>query len=352
MLPPPEPAPRASPYSTEAYAEELVVVPNGAVRLAGTLSVPRGVHRPPAVVLVSGSGPQDRDETVATIPIFRIVAEALARHGLAVLRMDKRGTGESTGTFKAATTADFASDAQAGIAFLRSSDRFGRVGILGHSEGGYIAPLVASHDREVAFAILLAPPTVSFEQVMLDQIEFIGEADGHPVARAVLDLNRLVYDGIRQGNLADLEKQPPPPGVSAEVWHKGLAEAGQAGPAEEWLLRYDPAPALESMRCPTLALFGALDLQVLPSTNVPALERLARARHEVTVQVIPGLNHLFQRASTGSPSEYGSLAKIVDPTMLDALTTWVDRHVVRLDALVTAAPRVWGPQPGRGPLRP
>jgi pimeloyl-ACP methyl ester carboxylesterase len=309
----------------DAYSEHFVAVENGTVHLAGTLTVPKGAAHPPAVFMVTGSGPQDRDETVMGVHIFAVLADALARHGVAVLRVDDRGVAESTGDFHASTTADFAADAEASLAFLRSRGTFGPVGILGHSEGGLIAPLVALSDRTVAFEILVAPPTTPFEQVLLEQSELIGRANGHPPSGTEITLQKQIFDAIRAGTLPALAHQSPPAGVAEADYRRAMSEASL--PWFQWLVRYDPAPALDKLACPTLALFGSLDLQVPPKSNVPPLERLAQQQRDVEIKVLPGLNHLLQKAQTGSPSEYEKLEKTVNPAALAALTDWVDRKL-------------------------
>jgi uncharacterized protein len=312
--------------ANEVYTEEFVTVTNGAVALAGTLTLPRGVAHPPIAIFITGSGPQDRDETVFDFPIFAQVSDLLARRGVASLRMDDRGQGRSTDTFKGSTTADFASDIEAAVAFVRGRNQFGSVGLLGHSEGGIIAPLVASRDPKIAFLILLAPPTVGFEQVIIEQKALIGRAEGEPVDPAVEALDRRLFAALRDGTIDSLKLEPPPNGMPAEAFQRAITQMAQ--PWFQWLTRYDPAPALSAIHCPTLALFGDLDLQVPPSTNAAPLSALA-SRAPVTVTRLPGLNHLFQAAKTGAPSEYGGLPKALDSTFVAALGGWAETHLAR-----------------------
>jgi dienelactone hydrolase len=311
---------------------EVAIDSTGGARLAGTLTLPAGSTRPPVVVLVTGSGPQDRDECVFGVRPFRQLADHLARHGIASLRYDDRGTASSTGRFAGATPDDFADDARAAVDFLasrRDVDTHG-IGILGHSEGGIIAPLVATRDPAVAFIVLWAAPGQTMETVDLAQTERILRADGAPadvIARRVADERATIaalkasHDddsfaaalraSARDRNIRDIDAW-----VAAQMRQN-------AGAWLRWYVGYDPAITLAKVRCPVLALGGSLDSQVPAHDNLEAIRAALGHNPHATASELPGLNHLFQRATTGGPSKYASLPAVMDPTVLDATARWI-----------------------------
>jgi uncharacterized protein len=352
LLPRPQHPEPPFPYGVEEVRFEN---PEAGIRLAGTLTLPPGEGPWPAVVLVTGSGPQDRDETILGHKPFLVIADHLTRAGIAVLRYDDRGVAESEGDFEAGTTFDFAGDAAAAVAFLREHaavDR-DRVGIIGHSEGGLIAPLVATGragsivpPEAVAFVVLLAGPGESGGAVLLQQAEAISRAMGMPNdgVDQLLDFQRNMQAILRDEEDADarraalealleqvLDGMEPEarveqgiPAGQEEAW----AEAQLSMMASPWFrtfLLLDPRPALEALDVPVLGLFGELDLQVLPEPNRRAMaEALDRApTRDVTLRVFPGLNHLFQTAETGAPSEYASIEETFAPAALDAIRDWI-----------------------------
>jgi len=321
------------------YAQEEVQIPSGAVTLAGTLSRPRGPGPFPAAVFVSGSGAQNRDENVLGFKPFAILADRLARDGIAVLRCDDRGFGKSTGNFASATSRDFADDLRAGVRFLgarKDIDRR-RIGALGHSEGGLIAPMVAAGSDSLAFLVLLGAPGIRGDSVMFDQAERIQRTMGWTdSARA---LNRTAqerafaaaatdrgWDEARTAAAAVLRFMGPS-WVSDSVVTATIDEEMEKmkSPWMKSFLFHDPAPVLQKVRCPVLALFGANDLQVAPEANAAPLERALRkgGNRDVTVRVIPRANHVFQETDDGSPLLYGTLKKEFVPGFLDTVSTWV-----------------------------
>lgn len=298
--------------------------PTPHVRLAGTLLVPNGDGPFPAVLLITGSGPQDRDESLMGHKPFWVLADALARRGIAVLRVDDRGVAASTGDFSTATSADFAEDVEAGLAWLRMRKEIdsARVGLLGHSEGGLIAPLVASRTK-VAFIVLLAGPGVPGDEVILTQGDRLAELAGKSAAA-----RKKIHNNQRR--LFDLIKAEPDPAALKEKARPLIAAAIDDLPAEEraapgdpsrriealvaqtsspWLryfVTHDPRPVLSKVRCPVLALGGGKDLQVVAKKNLAAIRAALKAggNRDVTIRELPGLNHLFQTAQTGSPSPF------------------------------------------------
>lgn len=316
------------PFDYEAVDVEI---PNDAAgtRLAGTLTIPKGEERRPALLLVAGSGPQDRDGTILGHKPFWVIADHLARHGIAVLRVDDRGVGRSTGDFATATTADFIGDATASVRFLRAHPRIDprRVGILGHSEGALVAPAVAVASEGVAFVALFGAPGLPGADILVQQGQDIARAAGVPadeVARAGA-LQREMIDAVLAGEDASamrarLERQPgiDPASIDGQL-------AALASPWFKHFLAYDPRPVLRKLKVPTLVVIGELDLQVSAATNVPAITKALRAakNRNVTVHRLAGLNHLLQHTKTGLPGEYETLEETLAPEVLTLLTDWV-----------------------------
>jgi pimeloyl-ACP methyl ester carboxylesterase len=330
----------AKPFSLERtdrvrppYAElEVAIESAHHVTLAGTLTVPDGVPRAPAVVLVTGSGPQDRDECVVGMRPFRQLADHLARHGIAVLRYDDRGTAGSTGDFAAATAADFTDDAEAAVRFLRARAEIDprRVGVLGHSEGGLIAPMLAARTRDVAFIVLWAGPGLPLVDVVLQQAADILRAEGTQPATIdeQLDHERRAFAALRVAK-TDAELHAALHAIVADdAWVD--AKQKEIGSAwMRWYLDYDPAATLRKVRCPVLAINGGLDMQVAPGANLAAIRRALEAGHHRDFEIVelPGLNHLFQPTKTGAPSEYRTNPPVLDAAVLDATTRWLAKHV-------------------------
>jgi uncharacterized protein len=301
------------------------------IKLAGTLTIPPGEGPFRAVVLIAGSGPHGRDETVAGHKPFLVLSDYLTRHGIAVLRYDKRGIGQSGGNYGAATTADFASDAQAAFAFLRTQAGVNprKVGLIGHSEGGIIAPMVAARDPDVAFVVMMAGSGVPGDQILVEQSLLISEAMGMSTEKAEQNAadERQVLDMAKAGSdQAALEKEIrqkfagkiPEPQLGMQV--KALTS-----PWFRYFLSYDPATAFEKVTCPVLVLSGEKDLQVQPSQNLPAIRKALEAagnRH-FEIDELPGLNHLFQPAKTGAPAEYASIETTISPAALERISSWI-----------------------------
>jgi len=326
------------------YTEEEVTYQNGDIRLAGTLTLPPGPGPFPAVLLITGSGAQNRDEELLGHKPFLIIADHLARAGIAVLRIDDRGIGGSTGTVSDSTTEDFAGDVLAGVRFLQTRPRIAkdRIGLLGHSEGGLIAPLAASRSTDVAFIILLAGPGVPGSEIIPAQVERIDRAEGldaelaHKQAeltRAALALARTEND--RAALRTKLEKffaeNPDAMDTKAVESIGGVQkflDLQVLTLSSRWFrffYDYDPRPALHKVRVPVLAVNGELDTQVPAEQNLPAIEQALREgkNPDVTVHRMPGLNHLFQTAKTGSPTEYATIDETMSPAVLDLVTQWI-----------------------------
>jgi hypothetical protein len=333
---PQEPKP-PFPYRTE----EVAVASVAGVRLAGTLTLPEGRGPFPAVVLVSGSGPQDRDETLLGHRPFAVLADHLARRGIATLRYDDRGTARSTGDFAAATSADFADDAEAAVRWLRARPEVARdrVGIAGHSEGGLVAPLVAARTRDVAFIVLLAGPGLPGDSILLLQQGLIARAQGMPAPTVdqLVATNRRFFAAVRAGrDSADAARRVsalvdevvgglPEGQRDAQRTQLGGGARQLLAPWMRWFIAHDPRPALRRVQVPVLALNGALDLQVPPRENLEAIGAALReaGNRDVTLAELPQLNHLFQTARTGAPSEYATITETFAPAALERVSTWI-----------------------------
>ncbi|ESQ94144.1 alpha/beta hydrolase family protein [Asticcacaulis benevestitus] len=307
------------------------------VHLAGTFSKPVGAGPLPAVVLISGSGRNTRDEEGYGHKAFVVLADALNRAGIAVLRYDKRGAGQSTGDYDAATTADFAADAEAAVTYLASRSDVDpkHVGLVGHSEGGIIAPIVAGHLPSVSFAVLIAGVTVPGDQAALLQLEALDRANGKSETeiRKQLALLQQAYAVIRASkNPEDARTQlttAARPLIESGAYSQSQADDTIAlftSPSRYWLLRYDPAVDLQNVHIPVLAIYGTLDLQVPPAGHVPALRAGLKDNPDVTIVELPGLNHLLQHATTGAPAEYARIEETIAPEALKVITEWVTRH--------------------------
>jgi pimeloyl-ACP methyl ester carboxylesterase len=315
------------------YREEELSYENKAqnVTLAATFTIPQGPGPFPAVVLITGSGPQDRDESLLGHKPFLILADYLTRHGIAVLRADDRGMGKSTGDFSKATTADFATDVEAGIAYLKTRHEVNlkKIGLIGHSEGGVIAPMIAARNKDVAFIVMMAGTGVPGDQVIVAQSEAIEIASGKSPEEAAKDAarEREVLNLIEtEKDDAALEKQLRERLVGQVPEGQIGAQIRQAtSPWTRYFLTYDPAPALRKVTCPVLAINGSLDKQVLPQQNLPpirkALEESGNQHYEV--DELPGLNHLFQTAKTGAISEYAQIEETMSPVALEKMTSWI-----------------------------
>lgn len=309
--------------------------------LAGTLTIPQGGGPHPAAVLISGSGPQDRDETLLGHKPFLVIADHLTRRGVAVLRVDDRGVGGSSGSVMDSTSEAFAGDAVAGIAFLRQQPEIDakRIGLIGHSEGGVIAPIVAARSDDVAFIVLLAGTALPGADILKMQMRAILEAAGAPVeaVRRQLEAQAVVIERVLGGAEKDEVRQAVRELVALQMGQQSPAQADASeaiveqqtanllSPWFRWFLSYDPRQALRNVRCPALALIGSLDLQVPAERNLPEIEKALReaGNKDVTVKELEGLNHLFQKARTGVPAEYAMIAETFDEDALRLMTDWI-----------------------------
>jgi hypothetical protein len=322
------------------YQDRSVTIDNAPakVTLAGALTLPQGKGPFPAVVLISGSGPNTRDENVFDHKIFVVLADHLARQGIAVLRYDKRGVGKSTGDYAQATTVDFTSDAEAAATWLRAQPGIDarHVGLIGHSEGGLIAPAVAVNDPKVAFIVLMAGPGLPGDQLLLKQQALIGKASGIPDAALAQNLavTARVFAAVK-GATTEAEAVAAAhavldPEVAKGTLARDRADASIRQVTSAWMrsfLASDPVPVLQKVRVPVLAINGSLDMQVPPAEDLAAIKAALEADKDVTVAELSGLNHLFQEAKTGAPSEYAAIEQTVSPLALKTVGDWIAAHV-------------------------
>ncbi len=328
------------------YNEEEITFENkeANITLAGTFTFPKGEGKYPAVVMVTGSGPQDRDESLLGHKPFLVISDYLTRNGIAVLRFDDRGIGKSKGNFAAATSVDFATDALAAVEYLKTRKEVDakKIGIAGHSEGGLIAPMCAVNSSDVSFIVLLAGPGVSGKDVIVLQTELILRANGskeEDVQKAKNENMRIFNvvaeetDSLQMFNkllamynddiskMSDEEKKKPE--NSKESFDRNIKQI--LSPWFRFFIKYDPKPTLEQVTVPVLALNGEKDLQVDPKQNLPEIEKALKTGGNKNFKTIelPGLNHLFQPATTGAPAEYSTIETTFSEDALKIVKDWI-----------------------------
>jgi pimeloyl-ACP methyl ester carboxylesterase len=341
-----------TPKKPYPYDEIEVAYENkkGGVKLAGTLTVPRSGGPFPAVLLITGSGPQDRDETIFGHKPFLVLADYLSRRGIAVLRVDDRGVGGSTGKTSESTSADFAGDVHAGVEFLKGRKEINasQIGLIGHSEGGIIAPLVASRSKDVAFIVLLAGTGLPGDEILYLQGAAILKANGadaEMLAKQKAIQTRMFAIVREEKDRAAAEKKLRAAldeivsKMSKEEKKQGLESLGGPSAMEgqvqmvltPWFrhfLDYDPRPALRKVSCPVLALNGEKDVQVPAEVNLKAIAAALKeaGNKDVTTVQLPNLNHLFQTCKTGSVTEYAAIEETLAPVALETIANWITKR--------------------------
>jgi fermentation-respiration switch protein FrsA (DUF1100 family) len=338
LVRPQEPKP---PYP---YRSEDLTFENKAagVTLAGTLTMPATGSNFTAVILITGSGPQDRNEELLGHKPFLVIADYLTRRGIAVLRYDDRGTAQSTGDFRSSTTADFATDAESAIAYLKTRKEINsrKIGLMGHSEGGIIAPMIAARSSDVAFIVMLAGTGIRGDKLMLLQEEAVYRVSGmsEDKLKETIKINSKVFDKIVNTNqlvprqeitefmtsMKNNIEANLPEGITADNYIS-IFSAQVSSPWMQYILRYNPAPTLEKVKCPVLAVNGSKDLQVPPKENLEAISTALKkgGNTKVSVKEYPNLNHLFQECTTGSPAEYATIEQTFSPDVLKDLGDWI-----------------------------
>jgi uncharacterized protein len=332
------------------YYSEDVVFENkkDAIQLAGTLTLPDKDGNYPAVILISGSGPQNRDEELMGHKPFLVLSDYLTKNGIAVLRFDDRGTFASKGNFKTATSLDFASDVDAAKSYLQSRKEINKkkIGLVGHSEGGIIAPIVAAESNDISFIVLLAGTGIPGGELLLLQQELIGRASGASESdiQKTVSINKGSFDIVtrstnsetlkadlssyyKQVLKSDTTTEKPAGMTEDELITKSVNQL--TSPWMLYFIKHDPAVTLEKVKCPVLAINGAKDLQVPPKVNLDAIKTALQkgGNKNITTKELPGLNHLFQECKTGSPDEYSKIDQTFSPIALDEITKWILKQV-------------------------
>jgi len=327
------------------YAVEEVTFTNpkaGNIKFSGTLTLPANVKNPPVAILISGSGPQDRNEELLGHKPFLVLADHLTRNGIAVLRYDDRGTAKSEGDFSSATSFDFADDAEAAMHYLQTRSDVvdvAKIGFIGHSEGGLIAPIIAARNNKVAFCVLLAGPGVVGKEVLLTQGKKGAELNGTD-ARDIevsLPISAKIYDicanykgeSSKKEIKALFEKMRDM--MVTEASKKELSDTVIKTQVETltspWMrtfLGYDPQVSLVKVNCPVLAVNGEKDFQVLPTLNLEGIKKGLQHNKDVTIKEFKDLNHLFQTSKTGAFSEYANIEETFAPVALNFISEWIN----------------------------
>ncbi len=346
------PARPQEPKKPYPYLEQEVTFRNteADATIAGTLTRPKAGGPFPAVILITGSGAQDRDETVFGHRPFLVLADYLTRRGLAVLRTDDRGVGGSMGDVMSVTSRDFAGDVLAGVAYLKGRADIdpNRIGLIGHSEGGLIAPMAAAQSKDVAFIVLMAGPGVSGEKIVEGQIARLLQTAGADQAKidGAIESQRQVCRIVRTETDIDVMKQKVREILTKSVsqldenqrramgYSEAYVEMQTEAAASKWFrffLAHDPKPTLSQVTCPVLAINGALDIQVPAEENLAAVSQaLAEGGNtHVTTKCLAQLNHLFQTAQTGAISEYAQIEETMAPMTLKTMGDWIQEQVAR-----------------------
>ena len=302
------------------------------IELAGTLTLPEKSGKFPAVILISGSGPQNRDEEIFGHKPFLVLSDYLTTKGIAVLRYDDRGTAASTGDFSKANTSNFANDAEAALKYLLDRPEIdpNKIGILGHSDGGVVAPMVASRNENVAFIVLLAAPGIPGDQLLLEQKRLLSEAMGYTESQysSGLKFNQGAFNIIKNAPDDEVEEDLiiyfKENGIQSENQIEKLLKQLNA-PYMRFFIQYDPESSLENTSCPVLAINGSKDLQVAAESNLLAIENSLKKgeNKNFTIKKVEGVNHLFQEAETGLTQEYGQIEQTISPEVLNLIGSWV-----------------------------
>jgi fermentation-respiration switch protein FrsA (DUF1100 family) len=331
------------PYSY--YTEDVVFENKVAnISLAGTLSLPTKEGFFPAVILISGSGAQNRDEELLGHKPFLVIADYLTKNGIAVLRFDDRGTAMSKGNYATSTTLDFASDVEAAVQYLLTRKEIDqkKIGLIGHSEGGIIAPMVAAKSNKVSFIILLAGTGIPGDELLLLQQELIGKASGisDEDLKKTKSTNSEVFEMVKKAKNSDQlnvditeyitkslksdSKAKIPDGIT-ESEYIAMQMSQITSPWMQFFIKYNPALVLEKVKCPVLALNGDKDMQVPSKVNLDAINKalVKGGNKKVTSKELPNLNHLFQECKTGAPQEYSEIEQTFSPSALVEILNWI-----------------------------
>jgi pimeloyl-ACP methyl ester carboxylesterase len=325
------------PYYTEDVTFQNI---KANITLAGTLTLPSQQGVFPVAILITGSGRQNRDEEIFGRKPFLIIADYLTKNGIAVLRYDDRGVAKSTGDFKTATSADFATDAESAIAYLKTRPEINKqkIGLIGHSEGGMIAPMVAAKSKDVSFIVMLAGLGIQGGELLLLQKELIDRTAGtpEPVIQKSKKVNARLVSLVMKSTSTELLKEA----LTKEAIAAYRADSATeflfdqkytdvantlTSPWVQYLIRYNPKSDLQKVKCPVLVMNGEKDLQVPPAQNLSAIESALKKGNNKSylIRQMPGMNHLFQECKTGSPDEYFKIPQTFSPIALKEISAWI-----------------------------
>ena len=304
-------------------------------QIGGTLTLPKNKEFKTVVILISGSGQQNRNSALFDHQPFWVIADFLTKNGIAVLRYDDRGVGQTGGDVMNATSENFAEDVLAAVAYLKSRNdlKSKKIVLLGHSEGGLIAPLVATKSKDIAGLVLLAGPGVAGDVLLVEQSYLIGKASGLSEIQLnkVKETNTKIYEVIKtEKDLASIKAKLKPI-LEAEFANLDPAQKNQAVAQQmatvgsswfQYFVKYDPKPVLEKINIPILALNGDKDLQVPAKLNIDAMKKIVPAKN-LTTKIYPNLNHLFQTAQTGNVPEYATIEETFNEIVLMDIKSWI-----------------------------
>lgn len=331
------------PYKSEEVKFENKI---DSVTLAGTLTMPENGSNFPAVVMITGSGGEDRNEEIFGHKPFLVIADFLTKNGIAVLRFDDRGIGESTGNQSTGTSEDFVRDVLAGVDYLKSRKEINhsKIGLIGHSEGGMIAPMAAVKSQDVNFIILMAGTGIAGDSILILQSELIQRAEGMPEEeiQKSLKVQSEIYsmvvenkdDAILEKLLRDkfnseysLMSEEDKNKLGDPEVYLNMQIKTLTSPWFKYFIRYNPQQTLEKVKCPVLAINGGTDLQVPPEQNLSAIESALKkgGNTNYEIKLLPGLNHLFQTSATGAVSEYATIEETISPIALQTMLDWIKK---------------------------
>jgi alpha/beta superfamily hydrolase len=323
------------------YISENVVFKNNldSISLAGTITYPKMGSDFPAVILISGSGPQDRNSELLNHKPFLVIADYLTKRGIAVLRVDDRGTGEAEGEYNETGLNGFVNDTESAFEFLKTRKEINhsKIGLIGHSLGGIIAPIIASENTDVSFIVILAGSGIRGDKLMLLQKEKIERKMGVPETGITQGQNNMkgAYDIILKSNENKTELQTELKNYFTKVFGAMLPESQIQTISEQmsipWLtdfIKFDPQTSLSKTKCPVLALNGSNDLQVPPKENLEIIEKILKenGNEDVETKQLENLNHLFQESETGLPNEYATIEQTFSPKVLEIITEWIKQR--------------------------
>lgn len=349
---------KAETKTEKPYKEEFVTVENNSIKLAGTLTLPKTGSNFPSIILITGSGPQNRDEELLGFKPFEQIADNFSKKGFAVLRCDDRGVAESTGDFSSATSYDFSTDIEAMLNYLKTRKELNskKIGLLGHSEGGMIVNLLASRNKDVAFAIMMAGTSVNGKEILESQTDLISKANGatekemESNKKLATEIYKLIFSekttdkdwlSVEEKIKAEIIKEYPNMSKEMKASIKNVDEYANNSAKgilgfykSKWMLyfiKHEPIQDIEKVTIPVLALFGEKDLQVEAKLNIEAMNKLFKKTKQknYTIKTLKDANHLFQKATNGSPSEYENLDKKFVDDFFSTMETWLKENDVK-----------------------